>query len=354
MGDKLGDNAQLERVAASLGLQYQIKRLSPKEKYKLGKPRFTISLDHLDLERSDRLSPPWPDLVLTIGRRHAMVALWLKKQSPGTKIVLLGRPRRWIEKFDLIITPPQYRVPDLPNVAHLSLPLVRSDADAISKAVRAWKSRFDSLKKPIIAVFVGGATQPFRFDAAVTRDLLAKCEKLQHNYSGTLYFSTSRRTSADILHALKRHLPSGSQLYEWRQDDTQNPYLALLGLADYFVVTGDSISMMLEVADLHKPLAIFTPPSLWRGRVWQSLTRRLHAETDHGLTNRLSSQLGRWLYRSGIAGFGRDLTRIHDRLLTTGLAGCLGTPFIEPSGSLPDELAPIREKILAMLDPLDR
>jgi mitochondrial fission protein ELM1 len=350
MGDKLGDNAQLKLVAASLGLPYEIKRLYPREKYRLGKPRFRASLDHLDPDRSDRLEAPWPDLVITIGRRHAMASLWIKEQSPSTKIVLLGRPRRWIEKFDLVIVPPQYSVPAMPNVLHLSLPLVRSDADAVAKATPAWRARLNSLQKPLIAVFVGGATKPFRFDAAAARELLERCERLRTDYAGTLYFSTSRRTSPDIIRVLREQLPAGAQLYEWRQNGSQNPYLALLEFADYCVVTGDSVSMMLEVADRHKPLAIFELPSVWGGRIWQSLTHRLHAPAGSDSTNRLWRWAGRRLYRAGIVGFARDLTRIHQALFADGLAVRLGAAFRQPSTALADELTPIRERILSMLD----
>ena len=37
--------------------------------------------------------------------------------------------------------------------------------------------------------------------------------------------------------------------------------MGLLGLADGFVVTGDSISMMVEIARLGRPLAIFDLPT---------------------------------------------------------------------------------------------
>ena len=106
IGDKLGDNAQVTIIANSLGLAYTVKHLSPRQKYILGKPRFKASLEHLDADHSDALSPPWPDLVITAGRRHAMAALWIKQQSPKTKIILPGRPRRWIDSFDLVITLP--------------------------------------------------------------------------------------------------------------------------------------------------------------------------------------------------------------------------------------------------------
>lgn len=352
IGDKLGDNAQVEMIADSLGLPYQIKRLLPSAAFVSGKPRFRASLEHLDLQCSDALSPPWPDLVITIGRRHSMAALWIKQQFPQTKLVLLGRPRRWIERFDLVITLPQYRVPDMANVLRLSLPLMRTDDQAVSAAVTAWQARFQSLPKPVIAVLVGGPTRPFQFDARVTRGLLGACRKVHERYGGTLYFSTSRRTSPQIIDTLRTQLPQNAQLYQWRPGDADNPYIALLGLADYFIVSGDSISMMVEVADRHKPLAIFPLPATWQGRIWQSFTHRLHADPGSALANRLFRWLGKSLYKCGTIGFTRDLTLIHNALVKQSLATYLGTEaFAQPAGSLPDELAGIRKRILALLPP---
>ena len=41
-----------------------------------------------------------------------MVALWIKEQSRGhTKIVIVGRPRRWLSRFSLIIAAAHHHVP---------------------------------------------------------------------------------------------------------------------------------------------------------------------------------------------------------------------------------------------------
>ncbi|HHH44473.1 MAG TPA: hypothetical protein ENK49_10080 [Gammaproteobacteria bacterium] len=349
LGDKLGDNAQLKRIADSLDLPCTTKHLLPKEKYRLGKPRFRATLDHLDLDHSDPLTAPWPDLVITTGRRHSMAALWIKKQSPSTRLVLLGRPRRWIERFDLVITLPQYQVPDLPRVMRLSLPLMRTDRKAVAAAAERWKSRLDTLRRPVIAVLVGGPTQPFRFDAAVTEQLVSECRTLQDRYRASLYFLTSRRTSPEIVATLKAQLPADARLYEWKADSADNPYLALLGLADYFVVSGDSVSMMMEVADLQKPLAIFRLPVYRWGRIWQSLLRRLHAGDADRFIDRLLGPFGKLLYAAGIAGYARDLARIHTTLEKAGLAVYTGQPFVQPAAGLPDELDAVRARIRSLL-----
>jgi mitochondrial fission protein ELM1 len=349
IGDKLGDNAQVRIIADSLGMPYATRRLLPKDAYRLGKPRFRVSLEHLDLERSDPLQPPWPDLVITTGRRHSMAALWIKAQHPATKIVLLGRPRRWIEKFDLVITLPQYQVPDLPNVMRLTLPLIRANKDAVARAADSWRSRFAPLQRPLIAVLVGGPTRPYRFDAGVTTELLEQCKQLQARYGGTLYISTSRRTTAAISATLRAQLPPGSVLHEWTSGGDDNPYLALLGLADYFVVTGDSVSMMIEVADCGKPLAIFALPADWKGRLWQRLLLRLHGSATGGPVNLACRWLGRLLYTTGAAGFARDLGAVQQQLIDAGFAVPAGDPFPSVRHSLPVEVTAVSDRIRALV-----
>jgi hypothetical protein len=91
-------------------------------------------------------------------------------------------------------------------------------------------------------------------------------------------------------------LPPNATLFRW-QADTQpgdNPYLGLLAHADRFVVTGDSVSMMVEVARLGRPLAIFPLP-------------------EHGFA----------LRRDG-GDKGRDITAIHRVLFDRGAAVALG------------------------------
>jgi len=262
IGDKFGDNAQVEIIAEALGLPFEIKRVLPKQQFVFGKPDFKASLYHLDHERSDLLEPPWPDFILTIGSRPSMAALWIRKQSLGkTKIILLGRPKKWIEKFELVIAPTQYNLPARPNVLPLNLPLMRSNEAAITAAARSWNERFSTLNKPVTALLIGGPTKPFRFDTDTANKIIRETIAIVEESGGTLYVSTSRRTPADVVKALQASLPDSALFYCWDADNKKdNPYLALLGLADRFIVTGDSISMMIEIARLGKPLAIFGLP----------------------------------------------------------------------------------------------
>jgi mitochondrial fission protein ELM1 len=321
VGEKPGDNAQLRVIANALGWPVEERRIVMRAPWLRGKPRVRASLEYIDRERSDPLGPPWPDLALTIGRRLSMVALWVREQSGGhTRLVLVGKPRRLLRRFDLILATAQYRVGRRRNVLRLGLPLMRIDPAVVAEAADAWRTRLAGLPRPLTAVLVGGPTKPVRFDTGVARELATGAMALVAKDGGSLYVTTSRRTPAAVVDALAAALPGGTPLYRWAPDAAENPHLALLGLADRFVVTSDSITMMVEVARLGRPLAIFVlPPTAGRA------LRRL--------------------------GRGRDLEAVPRLLIDRGLAVRLGAPFRAPAGPLVDELPRVVARIRALLDP---
>ena len=346
LGDKAGDNAQVRIVADTLGWPYTVKQLAFRPAYVTGKPRFRVSLYHVDQARSDRLELPWPDLIMTVGRRPSMAALWVKQRAEGrTRLIVVGRPKRWLERFDLVIAPPQFRLPRRPNVLALDLPLMRVDEAAIAAAAEVWRARLADLPRPLTALLVGGPTKPYRFDAAVAARLLEDAWAVAARHGGSLYVTTSRRTPPAVVAALEAGLPAGARLYRWGSGG-DNPYHALLGLADRFVVTGDSISMMVEVARLGKSLAIFALPEDRRGlRLRSALGGRLTAIADSSATRPFAELL----YRLRIAKYPRDLSEIHRRLYARGLAVPLGAPFRPPAAEPADDLTRAVERVRALM-----
>jgi mitochondrial fission protein ELM1 len=348
LADKLGDNAQARLLTDATGLAYAQKTVLPRPEWVLGKPRFRPTLDHLDPERSDRLEPPWPDLIVTVGRRPTMAALWVKEQSGWrTRLVVVGRPRRRLLDYDLVVAPPQYQVPDGPNVVHLDLPLMRADPGAVAAAAGRWRERLDRLPRPLTAVLIGGETQPYRLDAEVARGLLRELATIRQRDGGSLYLTTSRRTSAAVVEALAAGLPASATLHRWRPDDPDNPYLGLLGLADRFVVSGDSVSMMVEVARLGRPLAIFPLPTRRDARTLahQAIGRGLQGDGPLGALGRAGRALR-------LAAYGRDLALLHERLVERGLAVRLGAPFKDPTGEAGDDLASAAARVRALAPPV--
>lgn len=346
--EKLGDNAQVEAVVNALGLPWSERRLVMRPEWRTAKPAISADLGHIDPIASAALAPPWPDLIVTSGRRLFNVALWIKQHSPRTRLVLVGRPHKHFNDCDLIIAAPQFRLPALDNVINVSLPLLFPPRDRIAAEADEWRAELADMKRPLTAVLVGAGTQPFRFGSREARQLIRQATKANAG-AGSLFVTTSRRTPQAVADAIEASLSPADRLFRWQPDSARNPYLALLGLADRFVVTGDSASMLVEVARLNRPLAIYELPPDPRPAYWprhvkygiESAARRLGGDVRaEGLLRPLG--LGRK----------RDLTALHRTLYRIRRAVRLGVAYPPPAAEgLDDEMAQIVSRIRKLLEP---
>jgi mitochondrial fission protein ELM1 len=322
-----------------------------------GKPRVAPSLDHIDRARSDLLGGPWPDLVITAGRRLTSVALWIKQQSGGrTRLVVVGKPRGHTADFDLIVAAAHYVLPDAPNVARHAYPLMQIDRTALAATKQAWVGRLTLAPRPLTAVFVGGSTGGLRFGRTEAAALLADARRFVEAHRGSLYLVTSRRTPPSVVEYLreaKRPAPNEQlAVYDPATAPIDNPYQGLLALADHFVVTTDSLSMMVEAAQLGRPLSLF---ALRREsgpveRILEGLgvLRPIDPTRDPlppgGVVQRTLAALGRPIHS-------RDLSAVARRLVADGLAGWSSEPM-PPAGAWSDEAtAEIAARIRALVQP---
>ena len=330
-----------------LNWHVDVRRLRFNDAYRVGKPEFRGDHSHVDWADSDVIAQPWPDLVITVGRRPSMVALWIKEQSRGhTKIVIVGRPRRWLSRFNLIIAAAHHHVPDLPNVMRLGLPLIKADAVGMANARALWTQRIAEMPRPLFAVFVGGPTKPHVFDRDVALDLMAQASRCAAEAGGSLWVTTSPRTSAEVVDVLEEALPPNGRLFRWRANSPDNPYLALLACADRFVVTGDSVSMQVEVARLGKPLAIYPLPVHYgfAERLRRSIARVAYGKNAVPVLSRFI----RAMQRFGVVKFPRDVAEIHALLFDQRFAVRLGEPFASAGSGVDVDLDQIVDRIRSL------
>ena len=162
------------------------KHIQVLDPFVLGKPKVGPTLYHIDRGRSDPLEPPWPDLILTSGRRPANVALWIREQSGGhTRIVLLGKPLTSPDDYDLVIYSAENQFPPLSNLQAISLPLMRVDEAQIVQAAAEWEPQLRELPRPLITILIGGPTGPFVFNPSTIRRLLEYIERIVRETGGT-------------------------------------------------------------------------------------------------------------------------------------------------------------------------
>ena len=354
-GDKPGDNAQSLSLAAAIGWPTEVKRLrylptlKPLAAKLGGQDRFP-----LDRAASSPLEPPWPDLVIGCGRRSVGVAWDIRRQAgPATRLVQLGRPRADLDGFDLVVTTPQYRLPARPNVLQVALPLHRVDRDAWTRATAEWEPRLAALPRPWIGLLIGGSAKPFVFDVVAARRLAEHANALARAEGGTLLVSTSRRTPKEPAQVLIDALDVPTYVHQWAPGGGPNPYLAYLALADAFVVTGDSASMLTEACSTGKRVWIVELPerrslkshgkNLVRNLVL-ALTR--HPLVAHTPVGRMFSAVP----ARGWIRYPRDLKRLHAVLVETNRALPLGRPFAAPPPPPLDETERAAARVRALFE----
>jgi len=262
--DRPGNTTQSQGLADALGWPYQEKSLRFAPTSLVPNPLVGASLSGLDSASREAIAPPWPDLVIAAGRRSAPVGRFIKEASQGrTRLVHLGRKgANPAEAFDLAVTPVYARLFPHPRRIETLAPLTRIRPAALAEAASEWKTLFAGHPSPRFALLIGGASQRHVFDAQVADRLARDVAAFVERAGGSLFVTTSRRTPEAALRALEAVLGDAAHLHCFRAEEAaeSNPFLGYLALADAFVVTGESESMIAEACATGKPVYIYPLP----------------------------------------------------------------------------------------------
>jgi mitochondrial fission protein ELM1 len=350
LGRGIGGNGQMRSLAQALGWPHEAKhlvfnRLSYCPNVLLGAAAIT-----LDRRRSSPLRPPWPDLVIGGSRRSAPVARWIKKQSGGaTRLVHLMHTQAPLAHFDLVITTPQYRLPQRNNVLHNVGPLNHVDPARLAAAAASGAARFAGLTRPYTALLVGGNSSSYLLDPGTAARLGREASAQVRASGGSLLVTTSARTPAAAAAALLDAVDCPAYKYRWQADDVDNPYYAVLALADRFIVTADSASLLAEACATDKPVELFDWPlraDAYRGP--KGLLRRWgEARYCHDTTGaaRPTDLLYDRLVYLGLIKPARDFAAYHRALRLRGLVSGPGEPTHVPVRQPLDDLSRAVDRI---------
>ena len=246
LGPRTGDNNQALALAEALGLPFETRTLA----YNLLQALSVwLPPTALTLDRGSRahLQPPWPDLVIAIGRRSVPVARWIKRQNHGrSKLVRIGHPRIDPKLFDLVVTTRQYPVPPVDNV--LLLPLAMSRFSTPPQPTSEEAKWLAALGSPRRLLAIGGATKYW----SLSEGRIADAVRALRRREGSLIVATSRRTDPAVTKSARAMLSSEDRLVE----GTFPRFPVLLDQADEIYVTGDSVSMLSEAILTGKPVGL--------------------------------------------------------------------------------------------------
>ena len=232
-----------------------------------------------------------PRLIIACGRHSVIPAICLKEEW-GDQLctVFIQDPLVNSACFDVVIAP-EHDAVDGANVVQTLGALNPINEQVLSAArdtelARSFLQRDDR----IVAVLLGGPNRCYGFSQTDMSRLIDKLHAVVDRDEVRLIVVSSRRTPAGV--SQRFHDEFGRKHHVWTGGET-TPYLAALSIADWIVVTGDSVSMASEAAATGKPIYI------------EALTERLSARRFRrfhdgfrrsGITRPFEGRLDQWRY----------------------------------------------------------
>lgn len=277
-----GTENQCIGVAEALGVDFAVKRIGLRQPWRALSP-------YLALETSvtfdTPLMPPWPDLLITSGRKAIAASRYIKRKSGGkTCTVHIQDPRIHPRHFDMVAVPAHDRLRGDNVVVTMAAPN-RITPDRLEEAKAAFPA-FGDLKSPKVAVLIGGNSRAHR----LTPDIMQALARQLKALDASLMVTTSRRTGA-VNEKVLRETLEGTGAYIW-DGQGENPYFALLGWADHIIVTSDSASMLSEAATTGKP--VYMVPLVGGGKRIDKLHENLMMV---GAVRIFNGELDNWSYQ---------------------------------------------------------
>lgn len=240
-----GTENQCLGLAEALGVAPVVKRVKlrfPWKQLSPWLPGLGIAAD------SDPVCAPFPDLVIASGRKAIGAALHVKEKNPQTFVTIIQDPKFNPQRFDLVIAPRHDDVTGQ-NVLRTIAGLHRVTPEKCRVAAEKFP-QLTALPAPRVAVLIGGNSRAHRMSSEVTGRIAEQLEKMSQ--SAFLMITASRRTGEENRQILEKELQKPN-IFFW--DGTgDNPYFAFLHLADYIIVTEDSVSMTSEALSTGKPV----------------------------------------------------------------------------------------------------
>ena len=247
-----GLQAQALGLAEAAGLQPELRVLAPRAPWKW----VSASVWPAPLAAvGDTVRPPLPEVVIGCGGVAAAVGAALRRSGPP--VVQVQHPRMDPRRFDLIVV---NRHDDLtgPNVVVTRTALHRVTPERLAAAAELWRPRLAYLKRPLVAVLIGGSNGRFRLDAGVAHKLAGQLAAMIRSDHVGMAVTPSRRTNPAATRVLAEALqPLGAYVWDGIGD---NPYFGMLAMADAIVVTMDSVSMMSEAVATAAPVMVARLP----------------------------------------------------------------------------------------------
>ena len=208
----------------------------------------------------------FPSIIITCGKRMAGISIGIKRLSNGfTKTIHIQDPNVDSSNFDLLIVPEhdyffkQKKSLFKDNVIFTKGSLNYLTNKIINESYIKISNQFLSLKKPIIAILIGGNNKRYKLKNYDYEIFSNKLVGLSKKTGISFAIIPSRRTTKKGLRIIKEKFEKDLDKNKFLiyEQSKLNLYPGILKIAKSIIVTTDSINMQTEVCITRKPIFLY-------------------------------------------------------------------------------------------------
>jgi len=261
--NRAGNRSQIIGLAQKISKNFEIKTI--KYNYFIKIPnflKFGFLIGITKETKKDILSnKDIPNIIISAGRRSAILSAYLKKKFPNIYNIHLMNPNLSFAKFDHIILPNHDNnvKQNHTNISYINGALSLVNKQSNEQYYQKHHKFFAKFSKPVISVLIGGDSKNKVFSQKDIEKFLKLCQNISQKYNCQMLFLNSRRTNKKINNFLKNFLEENFEhnVCHYQDINSHEIYLASLYKAKIIIVTGDSISMCSEICLSGKYILIY-------------------------------------------------------------------------------------------------
>jgi KDO2-lipid IV(A) lauroyltransferase len=210
---------------------------------------------YLDLKNT------YADLVISCGSSMAGINLAFAKENLAKSVCVMAPAAGLLKRFDLVIAPRHDNPPRGKNIAVTSGALNLINEDYLRLEAEKLKSAIEGAGiRACLGILVGGDTKKYALTTGIMRNVIAQVKMASLDLDMDILLTTSRRTPKRIEKLIKEELKDFKRcklLVIANERNIPQVIGGILGLADFILVSGESISMVSEAASSGKYVGVF-------------------------------------------------------------------------------------------------
>ena len=263
---------------------------------------------HSLTDDGDSISPPWPDILITSGRRTTSTSIAIGAASEknvrasennggasarGTYRIHLQNPQTPPRYFDHVVSMLHDEVHG-ENVLQTKTALHKLTKADLQAAKQHWQPVLtNDPSQPVLGVILGGKNKSYGFTPQRCAALINLMQTAIAMHAPRILITPSHRTEPFVINELKAAFKDHPSVWIW--DETgDNPYKAILSLSDHILVTADSVSMISESLFTGAPVHIFElSGTSRRHRIF--LNHLQHDQLTHRIDDKIDFSVNRLL-----------------------------------------------------------